>query len=108
MQTFTYVKNDTLPSLQATLKHADGSAYDLTDCTVKFNMKLFNGRTYAVSSKVSASATIVNALNGTVQYVWGASDLNTIGEYHGEFEITSGGRVQTSDLFAIVVREEMG
>jgi len=81
---FFIKQNDTVPSLRATLKNGSGNAVDLTNATVRFHMRSLAG----TSAKVDASAAIVNANIGLVQYNWGASDTNTIGSYQGEFEVT--------------------
>lgn len=108
MITYTFVKGDQLPALEAIIKYTDGTAFNLTDCTVKFNMRLYSGRAYAATYKVSAAATVTNALSGQVQYTWAAADLDTTGEYHCEFEVTSSGKTQTTSLFCIMVRDQMG
>jgi len=81
---FFIKQNDTVPSLRATLKNGSGSAIDLTNATVRFHMRSLAG----TSAKVDASAAIVTANTGIVQYNWVGADTNTIGSYQGEFEVT--------------------
>jgi len=76
-------RNDTLPSLEATLKYSDGTAIDLTGATVKFYMAKPDGTVV-----INATATIVDAVNGKVRYEWQQGDLSEEGRYHAEFEIT--------------------
>ena len=81
---FFIKQNDTVPGIRATLKNGSGNAIDLINATVRFHMRSLSGTT----AKVDASATVVNANNGLVQYNWVATDTNTIGSYQGEFEVT--------------------
>lgn len=81
-----YKQNDRLPVYTATLLAGSGSsatAIDLTGCTVKFLM-----RDKAKTVKVNAAATVVSAEAGTVSYAWGADDLDTVGVYSIEWQIT--------------------
>lgn len=90
--TVTFKQGDRLPSLNVTAVQSDGSAYDLTGATVVFNMRTEDGVTVKVNR---ASATLVSGPAGTLRYDWGASDLDTIGDYYGEFEATISGRKLT-------------
>ena len=93
-----YIKqNDTKPSVRATLYTVSGDppqpvVVNLSGSTVRFIMRQ-RGQSVA---KVDASATIVGAATGQVQYDWIAADTDTCGEYLVEFEVTdSGGDIQT-------------
>jgi hypothetical protein len=84
--TFTARQGDTLPILVANLYGADDAVVDLspTGTTVRFRMApVFEG-----PLKVDAPAAIVNAVAGTVSYTWGATDLDTAGEFSGVFVVT--------------------
>ena len=71
-------KGNTSPSLTDTIR-VDGAPFDLTDCTVKFQMKLIG----ASSLTVDTAATIVDAEAGEVRYDWQAADVDTAGSFIG-------------------------
>ncbi len=86
-------ENDTGSSFQKTLEDENGAAVDVTGATVRFTMTSALDGTVKISE---AAATIDDAVNGLVSYTWAAGDLDTPGDYFGEFEVTfSGGDVQT-------------
>jgi hypothetical protein len=58
-----------------------GVAVDLTGASVKFLMR--HG-----ALLVSKTATVVNALAGTVSYASAAGDLDVVGVYRQEWEVT--------------------
>ena len=91
--TFKLKRNDTADDLQLTLKDAAGSAVSYASATpIRFHMR----KAGASSAKVDAAATIVDAANGVIKYVWIAADVNEAGDFIAEFEITfSGGKIQT-------------
>lgn len=94
MSTTNYKQNDRLPVYTATLLAGSGSsatAIDLTGTTVRFLM-----RDGAGAVRVNAAATVVSAEAGTVSYAWAAGDLDTVGVYSVEWQITySGSRTLT-------------
>ena len=90
--TVTFKQGDRLPSLNVTAVQSDGTAYDLTGATVVFNMRTADGVTVKVSR---SNATLVSGPSGTVRYDWASSDLDTVGDYQGEFEATISGRKLT-------------
>jgi hypothetical protein len=93
MADFYLKKGDTLSAIEITCKDANGVAVNLTGATVKFSMKLTSTGAVKVSL---ASATIVSATGGIVSYSWAAADVDTAGEYSGEFQVTfSAGGIQT-------------
>jgi hypothetical protein len=91
MTTFNMKKGDRLPKLRATLLGSDGNALDLTGASVTFRMRARNGG----ALKVNASATIITAVSGIVEYSWAAADVDTEGYYDAEFAVTLAGLVQT-------------
>lgn len=91
----TFVVGDTEPTLYSILHLEDtpATAVNLTDCTVKFQMRRDEDRRYTVN----APAVIDDALTGAVHYSWGANDLAVAGTYLAQWEVTyPGGRVQTT------------
>jgi hypothetical protein len=80
-------QGDTSPPLLATLGtlQTDGSISpdDLTGCTVVFNLKMGSK---AIAT--DAACTILDAVNGKVQYNWGPNDTFKAGDAHFEFKST--------------------
>ena len=80
-------QGDTSPLLVATLDTLapDGtiSPDDLSGCTVVLNLKL--GSKLVVAA---GACTILDAVNGKVQYAWGANDTAKAGDAHAEFRST--------------------
>lgn len=92
MSTFYIKKNDTSPSIRATLKNGSGSSVDVQDSTVRFHMRKL-GSTQTV---IDEAATLINASGGVVQYNWSANDTDTVGSYQAEFEVTyTDGTIET-------------
>lgn len=105
MATIKLVKDDTFPPLEfAVIK--DGSAVDLTGATVKVYIKNSSTGTVKVNGQ---TCTITDATNGKCKYTWGATDLDTAGDYVGEIELTDvDGKVQSSyDTFKLSVRADL-
>ena len=84
MQTFTIKSRDRLPPLRVQLIEDNGYPANLTDATVRFIMK----RNPNASPVVDAQATILDPLNGVVEYAWQAGDTDSPGMYVAEFEVT--------------------
>lgn len=90
---FTIKRNDTLPAITVNIRTRgyvnELIPYSLTAVTAStFSMTDENGN-LKISS---ASAQILVASAGTIQYNWVNGDTDTIGTYNGEFElIFSGG-----------------
>lgn len=102
---FTIKRNDRRPRYRVNLT-ADGAPVDLTAATsVRFLMK--EGTTL----KVDGVATVVDALNGGVEYAWAVGDTDTAGEYQVEIEVSWGGETQTfpSDgYFTCSIQNDLG
>ncbi len=84
---FVIKRGDRLPVLERTLtlrRNGVSAPIDLTGCTVQWTMR--NKATGA--TKVSAAATIVSAVDGMVEYAWGATDTDTEGQFLGEWRVT--------------------
>ena len=102
MATFDIKRGSREPSLVATLKHANGTAVDLTGATVVLNMVPRTGGTAKVAA--AAVTVLVPATGGRVQYDWAAADVDTAGVYHAEFKATlSGGKPLVAPSRGVVV-----
>lgn len=85
--TFYIKKGDRLPVLGVTLLDATATAQDVTGATVKFAVRR-KGRS---TTLLDASATVVTAASGVVQYEWVDGDTDTLlgeGTFEGEFQVT--------------------
>lgn len=83
MATFTIKQNDTSPAIQTQLLDGNGDPVNITGASVTFHMRTAP----AGATKIDASATIVTALTGTVNYTWTGTDTDTPGTYEAEFEV---------------------
>ena len=79
----TVISSDTAPSVYGALTNSAG-VIDLTDASVRFQMRLVNDRRFAVD----AAASIVSPTAGTVRYDWVEGDLATPGDYVSRWQIT--------------------
>lgn len=82
----TFVQGNTAPDIVAQLHDEIDPTVplNLTDCTVKFQMRKPDDRKFTVDS----AATITNASQGLVSYTWGPKDLNVEGEYDAQWQVT--------------------
>lgn len=84
-------RGDTSPSILYALTP---TTVDLTGATVRFNMRNSDGATIKINRAVAVIVT--PAGTPTVRYDWQAADVDTVGFYDAEFEVTySGGAVET-------------
>ena len=82
--TIVYLKQyDTKPDLQITVNDDQDAAIDVTSATIAFHMNSSDG-----TVKVDAAGAIVTAASGIIKYVWATGDLDTVGTYNCEFQIT--------------------
>ena len=81
---------DLSPSISATLQNSDGSTFNLTGCSVMFQLSQQGNVLF------SKAATITNAVGGMVRYDWQSGDTDYYGVCTGVFSVTlPGGATQT-------------
>lgn len=95
MADLTFTCGDTAPSVVGTLTTPAGTAVNLTDCTVRFQMS----RVGEMRLCLDAAAVVTSTTGGLVRYDWGAHDLDDPGSYQSRWRIydSSGGTVEHSD-----------
>lgn len=104
------VQNDTKPTLRFTCVEGDcgetGTVINLTGCSVKFIFRQALTGEY----KFKRACDITDPINGICEYSFEATDLDTVGNFVGELEITfSNGKIQTNFTpISFVVRKELG
>lgn len=79
----TIDKGNLSPSVADTIS-IDGVPFDLTGCSVTFNMRPSNSSTVVVTG----AAVIVDALTGEVRYDWNTGDTDVEGQYAFWFDVT--------------------
>lgn len=93
-----------MPILTYTFLDDAGNPVDLTGATVTLNYQNLRD-----NAKSSVSATITDALAGTVEYQWDADDTLDPGDYVYSWTLTfSGGRSQTYPEFPAVLEFSIG
>jgi hypothetical protein len=93
MSDLNLVAGDTAPSLFGTLTDpATGEPFNLTDATVRFQMRLLTAGRWTVDSDAEV---VGDPTAGDVRYDWIDGDTDTAGEYEARWQITytSGGEV---------------
>jgi hypothetical protein len=81
--------------LAATLTDKNGVAVNLTSKDVTFLMRPVTAATNSAPT-ISAAASVVNANNGQVSYVWQAGNTDHAGDYYFEWKVTDSlGKEQT-------------
>jgi hypothetical protein len=81
---FVIKEGDRDPAIEATLRR-DGSPYDLSDAR-RVDVVIGTLRDPPV---VDAQATITDAANGTVRYIWQFGDTDEPGTYRTEWVVTT-------------------
>lgn len=94
---FIIKRNDTFPSLSINIK-TRGEFNQI----IPYNLSAVTACTFSMSDSSgrlivsSASATILVASAGTIQYTWTTDDTDTSGKFNGEFELLfSGGNIMS-------------
>ena len=105
-----YVTGDTGPAHQARIPLLDndgnetGSYADLTDASVKFQMRKADDKEYTVDAVASIVGT---PTDGRVKYSWAANDLSMPGEYLVQYEVTfPDTTIQTTTTETITVERQ--
>ena len=87
MSDWTRVENDTGPPIKDTLE-TDGSADDLTGATVAFTLWDPSDGTVKIDENTSNVTFTTDGSDGKVEYEFAADDLDTVGVYAVEWEVT--------------------
>jgi len=105
------IQNDTKPILRFTCREdgcgETGDAIILTGCSVKFIFKkAFRSGVY----KFKRLCDITDAEAGVCEYSWQTDDLDTVGDFLGEIEITfPDGRIQSNyNTINFKIKKELG
>jgi len=86
METFKIKKNDTIPAIEVTLETNNGSAVDISNSFIYFNMSNLTDH----SIYRSGLAVITGSTTGQCKYNWNVLDTGSVGTYWGEFEVNWG------------------
>lgn len=78
-------QGDTLPAITGLLKDGAGVAYDLTSCTVQLAMRSPDPSRAARL----LSATVVDAVTGSVSYAWTTTDTAEAGDWYLTWRVTT-------------------
>ena len=105
------IQNDTKPTLRFTCRENGcgevGDVINLTGCTYKFFFrKAFGTEKYMLTRLCD----ITDAENGICEYSWQSTDLDTIGNFLGEIEITfPDGKIQSNyNTINFKIKKELG
>lgn len=93
MNEFKIKQNDTLPYLKyQVLNDIDGSNYQFDgDEEVKFFLRDESG----IPLVLTGTASILDASEGQLQYIFTAADTANYGFFEGEFQVTKDGNILT-------------
>jgi hypothetical protein len=123
MEKLKLVRNDRRPIIEVSITDATtGNPIDISGATPRLYFRLIGSETLKatvvgvlVTGKVEDDGSIttttpydVAGVGGRCQFTWGATDLDTAGDYEGEIEITfADGTKQTAyDKIPFKVRED--
>ncbi len=108
---FTSKKNDTKPDIEITVVDADGTIPDWTSATITFKMQERLDKSAALKTDRAGAAVSPIDTSGKLKYTRVAGDVDTEGEFHGEFQVLfSGGAIQTypnEDYIKILITDEL-
>lgn len=113
METFVIKRNDTRPSLEATLSDDNGPV-DLTGASVKLAVKRVPSCRDDTAPNVAfkKEGVIVTPAAGVVRYDWAVGDTAVVGNYRAEFEVTfaDGGvwSFPSSGFIPVTIVEDLG
>jgi hypothetical protein len=80
----TYPAGDTSPSIYGTITNPDGTKYDLTGKTVRFQMRWTLDNRFKIDA---AAAIVAPTTDGYVRYDLETGDMDTPGEYESRWQI---------------------
>ncbi len=95
-------KSDYGYELNFTVQTSSGSAYDLTDYTIKLKVWAPGIPSTLI---LNGSCSIIVAASGTCKYNVASGDFATIGKYLAELEMTKAGIVESTGIFNLEVME---
>ena len=104
--TIELIQNDKLFNLTFTVKDSDGIVVNLTSVSsIKFKMAKIASTTLKIEGTCTKSEPNTS---GICTYTVQATDLDTVGKYHAEIELTySDGKVVTAEMDDIEVLKEL-
>ncbi len=105
MQTLAFYKGDVNFDIEFQLKNQDGTPYDLTGHSARFKMS----RDFTGTPKVDSNMAITDSPNGLCQYKFINTDLDTVGRYNAEVEVTETvtGKILTFRVATVEVRPSL-
>ena len=106
IKTYNIFTGDTNPTLQFTVRKADGSgALDVTGASALCNIRAM-GATANAFGTTQATASIISGPTGRIDWSWPAGGVTDPGIYFGQLKITfPGGRIQRTQKFNLQIEE---
>ena len=102
MASITIPKNDKGFNLAFTVKDSSGTAYVLTNYTIKLKVWILER---AGTLLLTGTVVIDDANAGTCHYPVVDGDFNAVGKYRAEVELTKTNVVESTESFEIIVAE---